>query len=105
MVQEADSRAKPGQIGALLRREGLYSSTLSTWRRQRARGELTGVSPVKRGPKIDEAAHEIEKLKRENERLRKKLDQAETIIDVQKKRSKVLGLEEERQKQVNHSSR
>jgi len=105
IVQEADQCAGSGQISALLRREGLYSSTLSTWRRQRARGELSGLSAVKRGPKVDEAAHQIERLKRENERLRKKLDQAETIIDVQKKLSKLLGLEQEMKDQVNRSSR
>ena len=105
IVQEADQCTESGQISALLRREGLYSSNLSTWRRQKARGELSGLSAVKRGPKVDEAARQIEKLKRENQRLRKKLDQAETIIDVQKKLSKLLGLEEEMENQVNRSQR
>lgn len=105
ILKEAEGCAGSGQISALLRREGLYSSNLSTWRRQRARGELSGLSPVKRGPQVDEAARQIEKLKRENERLRKKLDQAETIIEVQKKLSKLLGLEQEMQSQVNRSSR
>lgn len=92
ILQEADGCVQPGQIGALLRREGLYFSNLSTWRRQSARGELNGRSPRKRGPEIDETARQIEKLKRENEGLRKKLDRAETIIEVQKKLSKLLGL-------------
>ena len=101
VLEEADQCAKPGQLGALLRREGLYSSNLSTWRRQRARGELSGLTPVKRGPKVDQAAHEIEQLKRDNERLRKKLDQAQTIIEVQKKLSKLLGLAEDLSKNAN----
>ena len=92
ILQEADVCKASGQIGALLRREGLYSSNLSAWRRQRERGELDGLSPAKRGPKVDEAARQIEQLKRENARLKKRLDKAETIIDVQKKLSKLLGL-------------
>lgn len=103
IVKEADRYTEPGQISALLRREGLYSSNLSTWRRQKARGELKGLSPVKRGPKPDETAKENERLKRENEKLKKKLDQAATIIDVQKKLSKLLGLEEEMKQQVDRS--
>lgn len=92
ILQEADGCVQPGQIGALLRREGLYFSNLSTWRRQSVRGELNGLSSKKRGPAIDVATREIEKLKRENEHLRKKLEKAETIIEVQKKLSKLLGL-------------
>ena len=69
ILQEADACKASGQIGALLRREGLYSSNLSAWRRQRERGELDALSPKKRGPKVDEAAKQIEKLKRENARL------------------------------------
>ena len=92
ILQEADGCVQPGQIGALLRREGLYFSNLSTWRRQSARGELNGLSSKKRGPETDETARLIEKLKRENEHLRKKLEKAETIIEVQKKLSKLLGL-------------
>lgn len=103
ILKEADGCAAPGQISALLRREGLYSSNLSTWRRQKVRGELSGLSPVKRGPKTDETAKENEKLKRENEKLKKKLDQAEMIIDVQKKLSKLLGLDQEMQNQVRRS--
>ena len=92
ILQEADACKASGQIGALLRREGLYSSNLSAWRRQRERGELDALSHRKRGPKVDETARRIEKLERENARLLKKLDQAETIIDVQKKLSTLLGL-------------
>ena len=66
ILQEADACKASGQIGALLRREGLYSSNLSAWRRQRERGELDSLSPAKRGRKTDEAARQIEELKREN---------------------------------------
>ena len=84
----ADECTQPGEIGALLRREGIYSSHLSTWRRQRAAAERAALEPQKRGRKADpvlaEARH-LEMLTRENERLRRKLAQAELIIDVQKK--------------------
>ena len=78
---------QPGAIGALLRREGLYSSHLVTWRQERAAGMLRGLTPQKRGPKskrhpLDE---ENQKLRRENERLTEQLRKAEIIIDVQKK--------------------
>lgn len=92
ILQEADACTKPGQIGALLRREGLYFSNLSIWRRQSARGELNGLSPKNRGPQVDADAREIDRLKRENDRLKKKLDKAATIIEVQKKLSQLLGL-------------
>lgn len=81
-----------GEKGALLRREGLYSSHLTTWRRQCERSELEGLTPQKRGPKADVQAIENVRLKRENERLRKRLEQAELIIDVQKKVSQILGI-------------
>jgi transposase-like protein len=84
----ADACTQPGEIGALLRREGIYSSHLSTWRKQRAAAERAGLEPQKRGRKADPALAEtrrIETLTRENERLRRKLAQAELIIDVQKK--------------------
>lgn len=93
ILEEADARTQRGQIGALLRREGLYSSHLSTWRQQRSLGQLEGLSPKKRGPKLqDPAVEEVARLRRENERLRARLEQAEMIIDVQKKLSKLLGL-------------
>jgi len=93
VLDEADNCAEPGQIGALLRREGLYSSHLSTWRRQRGRGVVKGLSPKKRGRKRkDELEREVTRLQRENERLQASLEQAETIIEVQKKLSRLLGL-------------
>ena len=93
ILEEVDGCSQRGQIGALLRREGLYSSHLSTWRQQRLLGQLEGLSPKKRGRKPqDPAVEEAARLRRENERLRARLEQAEMIIDVQKKLSQLLGL-------------
>ncbi len=93
ILEEVDGCTQRGQIGALLRREGLYSSHLSTWRQQRILGQLEGLSPKKRGRKPqDPAVEEAARLRRENERLRARLEQAEMIIDVQKKLSQLLGL-------------
>ena len=93
ILKEAGSCKEQGQFGSLLRREGLYSSNLITWRRQMEKGTLEALSPRKRGPKAkrpDPSAHRIAELERENERLNKKLRQAETIIDVQKRISDIL---------------
>jgi transposase-like protein len=92
ILREADICRASGEIGALLRREGLYSSHLTTWRRQRERGELDGLSPQKRGPKADPQAVELAKLQRENARLRERLRKAELVIEVQKKVSQILGV-------------
>ena len=93
ILQEADRCTERGQIGELLRREGLYSSYLSKWREQRARGQLQGLASKKRGrPTQAPAAAELARLRRENERLRAQLEQAEVIIDVQKKLAGLLGL-------------
>jgi transposase-like protein len=95
ILEEVDACTEPGQIGALLRREGLYSSHLTTWRRQRAQGQLAGLSPKRRGRKssVDQAlTQELDALKRENQHLQSRLQQAETIIEVQKKLSGLLGL-------------
>jgi transposase-like protein len=80
-----------GEIGALLRREGIYSSYLTTWRKQRELGELDGLAPHKRGPKPDPQAIELAKLRRENARLQERLRQAELIISVQKKVAQMFG--------------
>ena len=92
ILQEADGCNQPGQIGALLRREGLYSSHLSNWRRQRAAGQLEGLTDKKRGRKAkqDGKDAEIAELRRENERLQAQLEQAELIIAAQKKLAQAL---------------
>jgi transposase-like protein len=92
ILAEADGCTQSGEIGALLRREGLYSSHLTTWRRQREEGQLQGLSGRKRGRKADPQAAEVTQLRRENEQLQARLKQAEMIIDVQKKLSGLLGL-------------
>jgi transposase-like protein len=93
ILEEVERCTERGQIGALLRREGLYSSHLSKWRRQRAEGQLQALSPQKRGRKAQEVGvEELTRLQHENERLRARLEQAELIIDVQKKLSRLLGL-------------
>jgi transposase-like protein len=89
MLAEADACTERGQIGALLRREGLYSSHLDKWRKQRAQGQL---GPQKRGRKPDPQAAEVARLRQEVERLQVRLRQAETIIEVQKKLAGLLGL-------------
>lgn len=90
MLAEADRCSKPGEIGKLLRREGLYSSHLSKWRDQREAGALAGLTPKKRGRKaraVDPQAGRVANLERENARLRDQLEKAQTIIEVQKKLS------------------
>lgn len=89
IVEEADRCIEPGEIGALLRREGLYSSHLVAWRRQRKEGSLL----ARRGRRSkDPLASEVERLTAENQRLRHKLSQAEVVIEVQKKLSGLLGI-------------
>ena len=95
IVAEADACTEPGMLGELLRREGLYSSHLSTWRRQRDEGALAGLTPKRRGRKAktkNPLAENVARLQRENERLREKLRQAELVIDVQKKVSEMLNI-------------
>jgi len=89
ILEEID-KAGPGEIGAILRREGLYSSVVSTWREQRRKGTLQAFS-IKRGPKPDPLAAENAKLRRQNEKLRRDLEAARLVIDVQKKVSRLLG--------------
>ena len=96
ILEEADACTEPGEIGALVRREGIYASYLTRWRRARDAGQLNGLKSKKRGPKRtadQKLTKEVKTLRRENERLRARLKQAETIIDVQKKLSQMLGLE------------
>jgi transposase len=94
IVQEADACREEGAIGALLRREGLYSSKLTTWRRQYRSGALTALKDNKRGRKQtrNPLEDEVSRLQRENVRLTRRLEQAETIIEIQKKLSSMLGI-------------
>jgi transposase len=92
ILHDLDTCKGTGEKGALLRREGLYSSLVSKWRQQREQGSLEGLGAHKRGPKADPRAAEIARLQRENERLRKRLERAELIIDVQKKVAQMLGV-------------
>jgi transposase len=94
IVREADRCTKPGEIGALLRREALYSSHLVTWRAARDRGELEGLSPKKRGPKVtppDPRDKRIAEQEREIARWQKRAERAEAFVEVQKKVAALLG--------------
>jgi transposase-like protein len=98
ILEKADHCTQPGELGALLRKEGLYSSNLTTWRKQKEKGLLEALSPKKRGRKKAERnplSQEVARLQRENEKLRGKLKKAETIIEVQKKISEILGIPQE----------
>lgn len=95
ILAEVDSCTELGQVGSLLRREGLYSSNLTAWRKQRENGLLQSMSPKKRGRKrkeINPLARRVAQLETENRRLQQKLKKAETIIEVQKKISEILGI-------------
>jgi transposase-like protein len=93
ILAEADKVRDSGGIGALLRREGLYSSALVSWRRERAAGILQGLSPQRRGPKVkrDAVAVEMRQLRSENLRLSEELRKADIVIDIQKKVAALLG--------------
>jgi transposase-like protein len=94
IVREADRATTPGAIGALLRREGLYSSLLTTWRAARDRGELEGLAPKKRGPKTeppDPRDKKIAEQEREMGKWRKRAERAEALVEVQKKVAALLG--------------
>lgn len=99
IIREADQCHKAGQVGALLRREGLYSSHLTDWRRQAAAGQLATGVKSKRGPKPKHSAEQKEnaRLRRENERLEKRLAQAQLIIAAQKKVAELLDLMSQQQ--------
>jgi transposase-like protein len=92
ILEEADACTERGQIGSILRREGLYNSHLDTWRRQRELGALAGLTPKPRGRPPNPEAVELARLRRENERLQKQLQRAETIIAFQKKLADLLGI-------------
>ena len=86
ILKEADACKKPGEVGALLRREGLYSSLLTNWRRQREAGALREMRGRRRGPTPRPVDPRVKQLETENRRLQRKLQRAETIITLQKKR-------------------
>jgi len=95
ILAETDRVTEPGGIGAILRREGLYSSALTDWRRQRDAGAYAAMGPAKRGPKIAEAnplAAELALSQQNNARLTRRLARAEAIIDIQKKVASLLGI-------------
>ena len=95
VLKEADGCTKPGELSALLRREGLYSSHLSGWREARRRGELAGLTPRARGPKtkpVDPREKKLVEQAREIARLQARLERAEGLIEIQKKVSELLGI-------------
>jgi len=94
ILTELDACGQPGEIGAVLRREGLYFSLVSTWRRQRDAGSLKALGGRNRGRKpkpVNPLSRRVEELERENEQLERQLTQAQTVIEVQKKLSEILG--------------
>ena len=96
VLREADRCKQPGEIGALLRREGLYWSNLTNWRKQRERGELAGLSVKQRGPQRREKsplAERVRELERDNARLKRRAERAEGLVELQKKVSEILGIE------------
>ncbi|MBI4953175.1 MAG: transposase [Myxococcales bacterium] len=96
ILREAAACTKPGELGALLRREGLYSSHLASWRGQAERGELAALAPQKRGPKprqVDERDVRIRQLERNLARVTQRAERAEAIVQVQNKLSQLLGIE------------
>lgn len=92
LLAEADRCKERGELGAFLRRKRIYSSMLSSWRKQLGAADSAALAPQKRGPKPDASAQQIKHLNRDIERLRHKLDRAELIIDAQKKLCVALGL-------------
>ena len=95
ILKEADTCTREGEIGALLRREGLYSSHLAVWRAARERGEIAGLAPRKRGPKVappDPRDRKIVELERETRRWKARAERAEALVDLQKKVSMILGI-------------
>ena len=95
ILKQADACTRPGELGALLRREGVYSSSLGAWRAARERGEINGLAPKKRGPKTsapDPRDRELAAKDREIARLSARAERAEALIEVQKKLSQILGI-------------
>lgn len=97
ILKEIDACSGPGKVGAILRREGLYSSLVSSWRRRREDGSLVALSPRKRGRKAklrNPLSTHVEELERKNRKLERQLKQAQAVIEVQKKLSEILGLQQ-----------
>ena len=100
ILKEVAACSKPGEIGALLRREGLYSSNLVEWRRALERGALSALQPKKRGPAAKEfnpLARKVAELEREVARATRRAERAEALVEVQKKVSELLGIQLPRQ--------
>lgn len=96
VLREVDDCERPGEIGALLRRQGLYWSNLTYWRRQRESGELAGLTAKRRGPQRREKnplAERVRELERDNVRLKRRAERAEGLVELQKKVSEILGIE------------
>jgi transposase len=95
ILREAEKCTERGALGALLRREGLYSSHLTSWRKQAERGELAGLTPKRRGPKpkpVDPRDKRIVQLERDNKKLNRRAERAEALVEVPKKLSELLGI-------------
>ena len=95
ILKQADACTRPGDLGALLRREGVYSSSLTAWRTARDRGEIAGLAPKKRGPKVsphNPAQRRIAELEREVRKFQARAERAEALVAVQKKLAEILGL-------------
>jgi hypothetical protein len=95
ILKEIDACRQPGEVGAILRREGLYSSHLASWRAARRRGELGGLTNKKRGPKPrpkDPRDRQLAEQEREIRRLQRRLARAETMLEIQKKVSDLMGI-------------
>ena len=95
ILKAADACRLPGELGELLRKEGLYASNLTTWRAALKRSELAGLAPKKRGPKAevkDARDRRIAELERENWKWKARAERAEALVDLQKKVSEILGI-------------
>lgn len=92
ILREVDRAKEAGEVGAILRREGLYSSHLVTWRRERDRAAKAGLAARQRGPKARMQDPRLKQLERENARLRKRLQRVEAMLEIQKKASELLGI-------------
>ena len=95
VLREADACTEPGELGVLLRREGLYTSHLCLWRKQRRARELTGLAPARRGPAPKETnplAAKVAALEKETRWLKARAERAEALVELQKKVSEILGI-------------